>query len=138
MSFQFKSGPRRTFKEERIEVNVVYGSSSGFPSPSNDIADVQDRIVDENAPWHLRDLTSKDDGGPSDSQFIQSLSRHHYLSVTSDVQAVQVLIKDALAALGSSRNGVESWVEQKMVCESSKRKSKAFPKSFESRPSDAQ
>lgn len=61
--------------------------------------------MEKDSSWDLRDLTSSNDRNPSGLQRIQSLCRDRDLSVPADDQAVQVLLKDALAALGSSHAG---------------------------------
>lgn len=71
-------------------------------------------------------------------QRIQILCRDYGLSVSSEVQAVQVLIKDSLAALGSSHDGAASLVKHRRVCEVDKTKVESLVKASENKPSDAQ
>lgn len=47
-------------------------------------------------------------------------------------------MKDVLAALGSNRDGAESFVEHKKVCEENKTKLETLDKESESKLSDAQ
>lgn len=95
------AGPRKNLDEARAAVNAVYYFLSGFLGPSDYDPVVEDEIAKEDAPWDLCVLTFKNDRGPSALQGIQSLCRNHDLSVSSDVQSVQVFIKDAFAALDS-------------------------------------
>lgn len=83
-------------------------------------------------------LTFKDDRGPSTLQRIQILRRYHGLSVPSYDQAVRVIIKNALVALHSSRDGAEPLAELKKVCEANKTKPEAWLKASEDKLSDAQ
>lgn len=57
---------------------------------------VEEYIVEEAAPWNLRDRTSKTDRGLSALQRVQDLGRDYGSSITNDVQAVRILTKDSL------------------------------------------
>lgn len=70
-------------------------------------------------------------------QRVQGLSRDYGLSVPADVQAVEILLKDALVALGSSHVDSGLLIEHE-VCEESKAKLEASLTVSESKLSDAQ
>lgn len=60
---------------------------------------------------NLRDLTFKNDCGPYCLQRTQALCWDYDISATTDVQAVQVLLNNALASLASICAGAQSLVE---------------------------
>lgn len=82
-------------------MDAVYDSSSRFLGPLDDVPDVEYEIVKQDVPWNPRELTFKNERGLSSFLCIQSLCRDHGLSIPSDVLAIKVLVKDAVAALGS-------------------------------------
>lgn len=47
------------------DVSYVLGTSADFPDPAPDVPTGEDEIVGEDSSWDLRDLMSKEDGGPS-------------------------------------------------------------------------
>lgn len=83
-------------------------------------------------------MTTRSDHGPSALQRIHALCWNHALSVPSDVRAVQVLIRNALSALSSNPDGVESLVEHKQMCDANRARLKASLKVSENKLSDAQ
>lgn len=97
-------------------MNAAYRSSLGFPGSSENFSVVEDDIIEQCAPSDLRNPKSRNNRGLSVLQRFQPLRRVYGLSVPNDNQAVQVLLMDALAAFGSSRDGAEALVEQKQ-CE---------------------
>lgn len=64
-------------------------------------------------------LLPKSNRGLSALYRTQALCRDHDLSTSSDVHAVQALIKNAFVALVSSHNDAESLVEHTKVCKRS-------------------
>lgn len=138
VSVKFKTGPGKTLEVGRAAVNVVYNSSSGFSGPSNGVPVVEDEIFKQDAPYNLRNLTSRNDHAPSAWQHIKALWRDNGLFVPSHVSDVQGLIKDALAALGSSEDSPELLVEHTKVCEARKFNLEASLKASNSKRSDAQ
>lgn len=112
-------------------MSAAYRSSSGFPDSSDDVTVVKDEIVEENAPSDLCYLRTKNDRGLSGLPLVQALCPDYDPSVQTKIQAVQVLLKEALAAFGSSRDVAESLVEYKKY-ESSRAKLEALRKEFES------
>lgn len=105
---------------------------------SVDVLVVEEEIVEEDAPWNVPDSTSKSDGGPSALWCIQTICRDHGLSVPFHVQAIQVMVKDALVTLRLSCDSADLFVEQMEVNEKSNSKMKSLPKAPESSQSDAQ
>lgn len=76
------------------------------PSPaahdhSGEVPIVEEDIIEENSPWNLRHLTSKNDQGPSALQRIQELRRSYGLSALMDFRSVQKVIRDTLATFAS-------------------------------------
>lgn len=72
-------------------------SSADFQGPASDVPIFDDEVVEEDSWWGVKDLTSKDDRGPTALQRVQDLCRIIGLSVPSDVLSVQRLVKVALA-----------------------------------------
>lgn len=112
---KFLPGARKTVAEARTAVRAMYRSSSGFSQPVDDVAFVEGQVVEEDARYDLCDLTSRDEHGPCALQRMQGLCRDYFLPVSSDARAVQNLIKDALAYMGSHRDGDESLLKQKTL-----------------------
>lgn len=134
---KFKPGPRITVEEVRTAENAAYGSSWGSTSSSEDVTVIEDEIVEEHAPSDPRVLTSGNDRGHFALQHIQSFYRDHGLSIPTDVNEEQVLLKDVLQALGLSHDGAESLLEHR-ECEANKAKLEASLQASESRLFDAQ
>lgn len=59
-------------------------------------------IVEEDADWDLRDLTSKKNHVPSTLQRLQKFFQAHRLAKPSDVHAVPKILKEPLAVLASA------------------------------------
>lgn len=74
--------------------------------------------------------TSKSDHISSALQRIQALCPDHCLSVQSVVRSIQVLVKDALVAMGSSGDGAESLVELQKESEKSRSRLEASLKAL--------
>lgn len=83
-------------------VSLEVDSSANFPDRASDVLIVKHNIVEENSPWHVRDLTWKHEHRTSALQGIQLLCRSCDLSIPSDFRSDQVLIKDALASFASA------------------------------------
>lgn len=68
-----KSGPRMTLAEGPDATSSVVNSTSDFPDSASNVPIYENEIIEEDSPWDLKDLTSKDDRGPSASKRIQKL-----------------------------------------------------------------
>lgn len=117
---KFRSGSIKYLEEERVAVSAMDDYSSCIPDLEDDVPVFEYEIIKEDTRWNLRDLVSKKDRGPTNLRRIQALRRDHGLFVPSDVQAIQVLIKDALAALGSHCDGNGSLVKQTKIYDAKK------------------
>lgn len=85
VSFLFKPGHRKNLTEVPDAVRSFLDSSTDVPDVASDIRIVEDGIVDEDSPWDLRDLTSKEDRAPSALRRMQELFRTYGLSFSSNV-----------------------------------------------------
>lgn len=52
----YKPGTQKAIEEERVTVTGVLGSSGDFQDLAHDAHIVEGEIIDEDAPWDLRDL----------------------------------------------------------------------------------
>lgn len=134
---KYKSGPQKTLEEKLTTVNAVYGSSLGLPGSLDNVLVLKDKIVEEDASWDPFNLTSKNHRGSSVSQRNQDSCRDFSLSLPHNFQAVQILIRKALASLPSSRDGSESLVKHK-ECSENKAKLEASPGGSRSKLPDYQ
>lgn len=82
-------------------------------------------------------MTAKNERGPSALQHVQTLCQGYGLSVPTDVQRVQVLLKHVLTVYHSYRDGAESWFEHNK-CEANKAKLQASFRASECKLSGAQ
>lgn len=77
-------------------MHAVYNILTGFPDRSDDVPVVEGEVVEECAPYSLRDWIFRNDCDRCALESNQALCREHGLSISSDVQGKQVLIKDTL------------------------------------------
>lgn len=101
-SVRFKPGKRKVDEEEVHAISFMLGSSADFLDLADDMPISIDDIVEEVAPWYLWNLMSKNGCQPSALQSGQQRCRAYGLSVLSDDDAVQKILKDAIAALVST------------------------------------
>lgn len=109
----FMSDHCKTLAEAADAECYVFDSSADFPDRTFDVPILQDEIVEEDRTWDLSHLTSKDDRASSALQRIKELCRFLGLSVPFNVQHVQKVVKDSLAALVSAGDDDASLAVQK-------------------------
>lgn len=82
------SGRRKTQEKAMPAAGSVPGSLADFTDPADYMQVSDDDIVEEDAPWDLRDLTSIDDFEPSALLCMPILCLAHGLTVPSNVCAL--------------------------------------------------
>lgn len=78
----FKTRPKKMVGNAAHAVNSVRDFLVDFPDPADDMPTSENDIIEEDAPWDLRDLSFKDDGEPSAWRRVQQLSQNIWLSTT--------------------------------------------------------
>lgn len=111
VSVELRSGIQKTLPQAADTASSVSDSSADSRDPESDVPIVENEIVEEDSPWDLIDLTSKDDCASSTLQRTQELCRSYGGSVPSDVRSVQGAIKDGLAAFASAGGDEVSFVD---------------------------
>lgn len=97
----FKPRLRKSLVEAAEAVRSVFDYFANFPDPVSNVPIVKDDVIEDDSPWYLIDLTSKDDLGRCALQRIQELCRAYGFSVALDVLSIQALFKYALAPYAS-------------------------------------
>lgn len=103
VSVVFISGHRKSLAEAADAADFIVDTSSEFPYPSRDALIVEDKIIEKDSLWDLRELLSKDDRRFSSFQWIQKFRQSYCLSVPLDVRSVQEVIKNAEEAFAIAR-----------------------------------
>lgn len=87
-------------------VSSNFEPSADILGPASDVPIVERGSGEENSPYDLKHLTFNDDCAPSSSHRIQVICQTYCFSAPFDVQSVQNVMKDALAAFASASGDV--------------------------------